>query len=61
MLKARKDLAQAAFLTHVLAETDPDALRDAFEDAQGRGPAWARRIAASLARLPDSQAVLEGL
>ncbi len=59
--KARKDRAQAAFLIAVLAEERPDDLRDAYQAALARGPAWRTRLAASLARMPRVQAQLEAL
>ena len=59
--KARKDRAQAAFLIAVLAEDRPDELRAAHADALSRGPRWRERLAASLARLPTSAAILRDL
>lgn len=59
--KARKDRGQAAFLTSILAEDRPDDLREAFEDALGRGPRWRERIAASLSRMPITAEILKGL
>jgi hypothetical protein len=53
-LKAAKDRAQAEFLVAVLAESRPDELADAYDDAMGRGPNWRRRIETSLRRLPDT-------
>lgn len=53
-LKARKDRAQADFLIRVLAETRPDELKDALDEAMGRGPKWRSRIEASLQKLPAS-------
>lgn len=41
--QANKDLAQAASLIDYLAENDPDALADAWNDAVSRGPGWKRR------------------
>ena len=60
-LKARKDLAQAAFLIEVLAEDRPDDLAEALEDARSRGPRWRERIDASLARLPETKRRVEAL
>ena len=57
-LKARKDRAQAAFLIEALAQTRPDELAEAYEDAIARGPQWRSRIEASLARLPTSADIL---
>ena len=57
-LKAAKDRRQAALLIRALAEDRPDDLREALEDAQARGPRWRARIAASLARMPDTAALL---
>lgn len=59
--KARKDRAQAAFLVAVLAEDRPDDLAEAYEDAQSRGPRWRERLAASLARMPETRDRLAGL
>lgn len=59
--KARKDRAQAEFLISILAEDRPDELREAFEDAQSRGPRWRKRLDASLARMPRSADILHGL
>lgn len=59
--KSRKDRGQAAFLISVLAEDRPDDLREAFEDALGRGPRWRERLATSLARLPATAETLHGL
>jgi hypothetical protein len=53
-LKARKDRAQADFLIRVLAETRPDELRNAFDEAVRRGPKWKMRIDAALKKLPAS-------
>lgn len=60
-IKARKDRAQAAFLIQALAETRPDELKDAYEDAVARGPQWRSRLETSLARLPASAAILRRL
>ncbi|GGH63654.1 hypothetical protein GVY41_19490 [Frigidibacter albus] len=59
--KARKDRGQAAFLISVLAQDRPDDLAEAFEDALSRGPRWRERLEATLARMPESAAVLRGL
>ena len=59
--KAQKDRMQAAFLIEVLAAERPDDLAQAYADALARGPAWRRRIDASLARLPDTAARLAHL
>ncbi len=59
--KSRKDRGQAAFLIALLAQDRPDDLRDAFADAQSRGPAWRERIKASLARMPISADILQAL
>jgi hypothetical protein len=60
-LKSRKDRAQAALLIQALAEDRPDELREAYEDAMGRGPQWRAHIEATLKRMPDSAARLAGL
>ena len=41
--KASKDIAQAAALIQVLADSDPAALRTSWKDALGRGPKWKKR------------------
>lgn len=60
-LKARKDQAQAAFLIEVLSEERPGDLAEAYEQALDNGPAWRARLAATLARMPETQAVLSAL
>lgn len=60
-LKARKDRAQAAFLIDVLSEERPDDLAEAYEAAQANGPAWRARLAATLARMPETAARLAAL
>lgn len=49
--KRTKDLSQARELIDLYLETDDAALLDTLDDARGRGPAWRRAIAASLATL----------
>ena len=41
--KARKDLDQSAALIEYLAQNDRDALADAWENFNGRGPGWRTR------------------
>lgn len=60
-LKSRKDRAQAAFLIRVLAEDRPYELKEAWDTARAAGPKWRERLDASLARMPEERAVLEGL
>jgi hypothetical protein len=60
-LKAEKDRAQAAFLIDALAEDRPEDLAEALEDARDRGPNWRSRIAASLARMPQTDRRLAAL
>lgn len=60
-LKSAKDRAQAALLIETLARDRPDDLAEAHEDALSRGPRWRDRIAASLARMPDTAAILATL
>ena len=60
-LKARKDRAQAAFLVEALAEERPHDLAEAYQAALESGPAWRARIAASLARLPETEARIAAL
>jgi hypothetical protein len=57
-LKAVKDRAQAAFLIEALAEDRPDDLIEAYNDAAARGPRWSQRLAATLARMPQTRAQL---
>lgn len=52
-LKAVKDRRQAAMLIDILARDRPDELREAYEDAQARGPRWRERLAAAIARIDD--------
>ena len=60
-LKAVKDRLQAAFLIDVLSEDRPDELLEAYQDALAIGPKWEERLAASLRRIPKTQALLENL
>ena len=59
-LKAEKDRAQAAFLIPVLAEDRPDELAEAYRIARDTGPKWRERLDATLARMPEVRALLEG-
>ncbi len=59
--KARKDRAQAAHMIDILAQDRPDDLYEAYLDARSRGPRWRERLERSLARLPKSAAILQGL
>lgn len=59
--KAEKDRRQARFLIEALAEDRPEDLREAYEDALGRGPRWRERLASTLKRMPDTAARLGGL
>ena len=59
-IKAAKDRAQAAFLIPVLAEDRPDELASAYRTARDAGPKWRARLDATLAKMPDVKAVLEG-
>ena len=58
-LKAHKDRAQAAFLIEVLSETRPDDLIEAYNTALGSGPAWRKRILASLQCMPATAEFLQ--
>ncbi|MFP7572024.1 GSU2403 family nucleotidyltransferase fold protein [Marivita sp. S2033] len=60
-LKSAKDREQAAFLIDALAEDRPDDLLRAYATARAVGPRWREHIANSLARLPQTKAVLDGL
>jgi len=57
-IKSIKDRAQAAFLIRALACDRPDDLREAQDDARSRGPKWNQHLDASLARMPDTAALL---
>ncbi len=59
-LKAEKDRAQAAFLIPVLSEDRPDELAEAYQSARAQGPKWRERLDATLARMPEVRAILEG-
>jgi hypothetical protein len=60
-IKAQKDRAQARLLIEALAEDRPDELREAHQGALARGPHWRAHIAATLARMPDTAAILAAL
>ena len=60
-IKAHKDRQQATHLIRALAEDRPADLKDAYDDAMARGPKWQDHITATLKRLPDSAAFLQGL
>jgi hypothetical protein len=60
-VKAAKDRAQADFLIAVLVESRPDELREAYDEAMGRGPGWRRRLQSSLERLPEARRRLHTL
>lgn len=62
-VKAMKDVAQAGSLIRALLATrQGDLLREAFEDAQERGPAWRKALDAGRQRLePDVAEALAGL
>lgn len=60
--KAQKDLDQAAALIGYFNEHNPRAIRDAWRDANARGPGWRRRLMAGLDALakrhPDFENVV---
>lgn len=60
-IKSRKDRAQAAFLIRILSEDRPEDLREAWEEARASGPNWQTRLDASLARMPETAALLAAL
>jgi hypothetical protein len=60
-LKSRKDRAQAALLIAALAEDRPADLAEALADARSRGPNWNTRLDATLARMPQTAALLATL
>ena len=59
--KSAKDRAQAAFLIEALAEDRPDDLSEALATARAAGPRWRAHLDATLARLPRTAAILDGL
>ncbi|WP_244327604.1 GSU2403 family nucleotidyltransferase fold protein [Roseibium sp. RKSG952] len=60
-LKSHKDRAQAAFLIDILSQIRPDDLAEAYQTALEKGPAWRRRINASLERMDGYAAKLDKL
>jgi hypothetical protein len=60
-LKQRKDQRQAALLIEVLAQDRPFDLKEAFEDAQDRGPKWRHRIERTLVKMPVTADILTRL
>ena len=62
-LKAAKDAAQAGSLIQALVATrQGDMLRDAWDDAVGRGPHWRLALDRGRARLePEADAVLAAI
>ena len=44
----------------MLAEDRPDELTAAYRTARDAGPKWRARLDATLAKMPDVKAVLEG-
>ncbi|WP_297580532.1 GSU2403 family nucleotidyltransferase fold protein [Roseibium sp.] len=61
VLKAHKDRAQAAYLIEALTETRPDDIAEAYHLAKENGPAWRKRISASLQRMPETDELLKQL
>jgi len=59
-IKSAKDRAQAAFLISALAEDRPDELAEAYAQARAQGPRWVTRLDATLAKMPELGAILEG-
>lgn len=60
-LKAAKDRLQARLLIEALAQDRPADLKEAHEDALSRGPKWQAHIAATLARMPETAALIAAL
>jgi hypothetical protein len=52
--KARKDLQQSATLIQILAQSRPEELKSAWEEAIARGPTWRELLTAGAAQLPAS-------
>lgn len=59
--KAEKDRAQADYLIRILAEERPFDLLEAYRTARETGTRWQARLDASLARMPQTRAILEAL
>jgi hypothetical protein len=62
-VKAAKDVAQAGNLIRAMVATrQGDSLRDAWDDAAGRGPHWRQALAKGRSRLePEAAEVLSGV
>jgi len=60
-LKSAKDREQAGFLIEAMAEDRPDELSHAYATALQVGPRWRAHIGNSLARMPETEAILESL
>ncbi|HYG27570.1 MAG TPA: GSU2403 family nucleotidyltransferase fold protein [Caulobacteraceae bacterium] len=52
--KAPKDFMQATHLIEILARQDPFALREAYAEARGRGPAWRELLDQAVSLLPPT-------
>ena len=52
--KAKKDLQQSATLIQILAQSRPEELKSAWEEAIARGPTWRELLTAGAAQLPAS-------
>jgi hypothetical protein len=52
--KAKKDLQQSATLIQILAQSRPEDLKSAWEEAIARGPTWRELLMAGAAQLPAS-------
>lgn len=61
LAKAAKDLAQARALIEVLAETQPNLLSSAIEEAKAVGPKWISALNSSLKRAPDIKTLLDAI
>jgi hypothetical protein len=62
-VKAAKDAAQAGILIRAMVATrQGDSLRDAWDDAAGRGPRWRQALAKGRGRLePEAAEALAGI
>ncbi len=60
-VKSAKDREQAAFLIAALAEDRPDDLIAAHAAARDVGPRWREHMDRSLARMPETRAILAAL
>lgn len=59
--KARKDMAQATWLTGILSEDRPGELANAVQDARSRGPKWSEALDKAIGRNEEISRMLAKL